>query len=97
MAWWQREYIGTVLASSRYVDEDGQDMPGGRRRGRWILFIGFFGRRCAKLVGNPGCSAGASEVEARVFAWRLGGPLPLLDKDTRQQPMGSVLQLVKSE
>lgn len=85
MADWLRrllrvEYVGTVTARTQ-ITKDGVEIPGGVCVGRWILLTSVFGRH-AKLSGYPGASEFAQDVEARVAAWKAGGPLPHLDQDT---------------
>lgn len=93
MAWYRREYIGTVKGRTVVTDDDGAEKY--QQVGRWILYIGLFGIRRAVLVGNPGGSPFADNLKAKVKAWELGGPLPKLDDDTRVKSTGHVLKLVK--
>lgn len=96
MRWFRTEYIGTVTARTQYVNSDGSDREGGACIGRYILTVGWFGRRKVRLVGHPGGSARANDIKAKVMAWKSGGPLPELDDDTRVRPRSRVLQLVKA-
>lgn len=70
-----RGYVATVHAKSIYTDNN--DCPTGRvDHGYWVLYIGLFNRRRAKLIGDPGPSSGALKKKTDVQAWLLGGPLP---------------------
>ena len=89
----RRQYIGTVTAISGIMNGQGEHTHS--KKGRWVLTIGPFGRRVARLHGDPGASGSANNIKALVAAWKSGGPLPPLDMDTQERPAATVLRLVK--
>lgn len=87
MSWWRRQYIGTVTGSTVHMKGE---MEIGRTIVVWILTIRPFGLgRSARQVGKEsplGISQHHQLAHARVKAWLRGGPLPPMDKDTRDKP-----------
>lgn len=77
LATWR--YVGKVVARTRLVDDDGNETPGGKQYGYWVLRERGDGKRAAKKIGDGGTSAFATMQEAAVEAWLAGGPVPALD------------------
>ena len=88
------EYIGTVIAESFIVNDEGERIPGRHYQGRYILYNSWLGFRRYKLVGNPGHSAYADDIRAKVEAWKKGGPIPPLESDTAQREAAPVIKLI---
>lgn len=87
MKWFQKKtwnYVGTVEAYSVVVDENGKEIPGGHRKGYWILSERGDGQRRVKRIGEPGYSALANSKRAEVEAWLAGGPLPELHNQPKR-------------
>ena len=90
------EYIGTVEVHSILVGDDGEEIPGGKVVGFWVLREhSWFGRR-ADYTGSSDAtlSPNAREIQKRVHAWRSGGPLPPIERDTQQKKSAPVISLV---
>lgn len=77
--WWPRwEYVGTVTGGTRW----------------WVLRQHAWWGRRAKQRGRPDSSKDYNHYARLVAAWRVGGPVPPLEDDTRPQQPAKLLSVV---
>jgi len=53
----------------------------------------WFGRRTLK-IGDGGGSESALDIKRNVKAWYKGGPVPVLDEDTKHKKHAPIIRLV---